>query len=92
MSIQELCQAAIEYIDNVATNLLIKILHGPEAVTAFARSIHDQIFRLDRIEPNLIAPPGNVQDTTTPNAMADSLKQLTFITDTLLLLHMVHLK
>ena len=77
LTVQELCKASIEYSDNASTNLLIKILGGPEAVTAYARTIDDQAFRLDRWEPNLTAPPGDVQDTTTPNAMVDSLKKLT---------------
>ncbi len=77
MSINELCKAAMEYSDNTAMNLLIKKLGGTEAVTSYARSINDHTFRLDRWEPELnTAIPGDMRDTTTPNAMADSLKQL----------------
>ncbi len=77
MRVGELCQAAMEYSDNTAMNLLLKLLGGPAAVTAFARTIPDESFRLDRWEPELnTAIPGDVRDTTTPNAMADSLKQL----------------
>ncbi|MBS0351356.1 MAG: serine hydrolase [Proteobacteria bacterium] len=46
--VQELCKASIEYSDKASTNLLIKILGGPAAITAYARTIHDQMFRLDR--------------------------------------------
>jgi beta-lactamase class A len=78
MSVNELCQAAIEYSDNTAMNLLVKTVGGPKAVTAYVRSIDDHIFRLDRWEPELnTAIPGDNRDTTTPNAMANSLKQLT---------------
>ena len=77
LTVEELCKASIEYSDNASTNLLIKILGGPEAVTTYARTIHDQTFRLDRWEPNLTAPPGDAEDTTTPNAMVNSLKELT---------------
>jgi beta-lactamase class A len=77
MSVSELCKAAIEYSDNAATNFLVKTLGGPEAVTTYARSIDDTAFRLDWWEPNLTPLPGNEQDTTTPNAMVESLKRLT---------------
>jgi beta-lactamase class A len=77
MSVNELCQAAIEYSDNMAMNLLMKILGGPRAVNAYAESINDHTFRLDRWEPELNTAPGDNRDTTTPNAMANSLKQLT---------------
>ncbi|HSW70736.1 MAG TPA: serine hydrolase, partial [Gammaproteobacteria bacterium] len=39
MTISELCAAAMMYSDNTATNLIVKKLGGPSAVTAFARSI-----------------------------------------------------
>jgi beta-lactamase class A len=41
-----LCAAAIQYSDNTASNLLMKILGGPVAVTTFARSIGDRQFQL----------------------------------------------
>jgi beta-lactamase class A len=77
MSVNELCQAAIEYSDNMAMNLLMKTLGGPVAVTTYARSIDDHTFQLDQWEPELNTAPNNNRDTTTPNAMAKSLKQLT---------------
>ena len=77
MSVNELCQAAIEYSDNAAMNLLMKTLGGPDAVTTYARSIDDHTFQLDQWEPELNTAPNDNRDTTTPNAMANSLKQLT---------------
>lgn len=53
MKIGELCAATITYSDNTAINLLMKKLGGPKAVTAFAHSIGDTTFRLDRWEPKL---------------------------------------
>ena len=51
---------------------------GPKAITAFARSIGDAEFSLNRWEPDLnLATPGDLRDTTTPEAMAKSLRQLT---------------
>lgn len=78
MIIGELCAAAITYSDNAAINLLLKKLGGPNAVTAFAHSIGDHTFRLDRSEPTLnSAIPGDFRDTSTPAAMEKSLQQLT---------------
>jgi beta-lactamase class A len=77
MTVAELCAAAIQYSDNTAGNLLIKIIGGPSAVTAFARSIGDTEFRLDRWETELnTAIPGDARDTTTPAAMAITLQKL----------------
>lgn len=59
-------------------NKMISYLGGPEKVTAFAQSIGDVTFRLDRTEPALnSAIPGDKRDTTTPLAMAESLRKLT---------------
>ncbi|GAB3477723.1 class A beta-lactamase [Polaromonas eurypsychrophila] len=77
MTVAELCAAAIQYSDNTAGNMLIKILGGPPAVTAYARSIGDPSFRLDRWETELnTAIPGDARDTTTPAAMAATLQKL----------------
>ena len=78
MTIAELCKAAMEYSDNTATNLLMKKLGGSDKVTAFARSIGDNTFRIDGWEPELNSEPSKPEDTSTPEAMAKSLQQLTF--------------
>jgi beta-lactamase class A len=79
MTVAALCAAAIQYSDNTAANLLMKILGGPRAVTTFARSIGDLQFRLNRWETALnSAIPGDRRDTSTPNAMASSLQRLAF--------------
>lgn len=77
MTISELCAAAMMYSDNTATNLLVKKLGGPEAVTTYARSIGDHTFRVNGWEPELNSNPANLNDTSTPKAMANSLQQLT---------------
>src|SRR5690242_8502259 len=41
MTLDELCQAAVQVSDNTAGNLLLKTIGGPPAITAFARSIGD---------------------------------------------------
>ena len=77
MTVAELCAAAVQYSDNTAANLLMKMLGGPPAVTAFARSSGDDVFRLERWETELnTAIPGDLRDTTTPAAMAASVERL----------------
>ena len=77
MSLAGLCAAAIEYSDNTAANLLLKTIGGPPGLTRFVRSLGDEKTRLDRIEPDLnSALPGDERDTTTPRAMADTLRSL----------------
>jgi beta-lactamase class A len=77
MTVRELCDATMRYSDNPAANLLMAKIGGPAAVTAFARTIGDQTFRLDRIETELnTAIPGDPRDTTTPAAMTRSLQKL----------------
>lgn len=77
MTVAELCAAALQYSDNTAGNLLLDRLGGPAAATAFARSIGDASFRLDRRETELnTAIPGDPRDTGTPRAMARNLQRL----------------
>lgn len=77
MTVAELCQAAVTRSDNTAANLLLASLGGPAAVTRFLRGLGDPLTRLDRIEPELNrGGPGDVRDTTTPNAMLDTLQRL----------------
>ncbi|MBC7780346.1 MAG: class A beta-lactamase [Proteobacteria bacterium] len=77
LTVSELCAAALQYSDNTAANLMIRLLGGPAAVTSFARSIGDGAFRLDRWETALNeALPGDPRDTSTPAAMMGSLQRL----------------
>jgi beta-lactamase class A len=77
MTVRALCEAAIEYSDNTAANLLVQAVGGPHRVTAYARSLGDPMTRLDRTEPSLnTALPGDTRDTTTPAAMAATLRTL----------------
>ena len=77
MTLGALCAAAIEQSDNTAGNLLLDVIGGPPGLTNFARSIGDQITRLDRKEPELnSAIPGDERDTTTPAAMCADMQRL----------------
>jgi beta-lactamase class A len=79
MSINELCAAAITLSDNTAGNLLLAAIGGPTGLTAFARTLGDDMTRLDRIEPDLNeALSGDPRDTSTPAAMLSNLRALTF--------------
>ena len=75
MTLAELCDATVTLSDNTAANLILESFGGPAAVTRFARSLGDTATRLDRTEPSLNeARPGDPRDTTTPRAMAVSLR------------------
>jgi beta-lactamase class A len=77
MSVGDMCEAAVEYSDNTCANLLLARVGGPAALTAFWRSTGDTITRLDHNEPLLNrSPPGDPHDTTTPVAMAGTLRRL----------------
>jgi len=79
MTVGALCEAAIEQSDNTAGNLLLDAVGGPSGVTNFARSLEDQVTRLDRKEPDLnSAIPSDDRDTTTSGSMlADMTRILT---------------
>lgn len=77
MTNAELCAAVLQVSDNPAANLLMKQVGGPAGVTAYARSLGDEMFRLDRWETELnSAIPGDPRDTTTPVAMMRTLQKL----------------
>jgi beta-lactamase class A len=75
MTIAALCEAAITVSDNTAANLLLASVGGPRAVTSYARGLGDAVTRLDRTEPTLNRPDGEL-DTTTPAAMLADMRKL----------------
>lgn len=78
-SLFELAEAAQRLSDNAATNILLRELGGPAAMTAFWRETGDAVSRLDRFELDLnFVPEGEVRDTTTPRAMARTIAELVF--------------
>ena len=73
----ELCDATMRTSDNTAANKVLDVVGGPAAVTEFLRTIGDGNTRLDRWEPELNeGTPGDLRDTTTPRAIALSLREL----------------
>lgn len=79
MTLAELCHATITTSDNTAANLILRSYGGPRALTRFIRSLGDSVTRHDRYEPELnqlnsLEPT----DTTSPNAMSNTLNTLLF--------------
>lgn len=76
-TLDALCAATMRTSDNTAANKVLEALGGPQAVTAFMRSMGDEVTRLDRWEPDLNeATPGDLRDTTSPGAMAQTLQKV----------------
>jgi beta-lactamase class A len=78
-TLRELARATQITSDNAAANVLLRELGGPAALTAFWRSLGDEVSRLDRTEPDLDnVPPAEFRDTTTPAAMARTVAKLLY--------------
>jgi beta-lactamase class A len=74
LSVGEMCQGAVELSDSSCANLLMARIGGPPALTAFWRATGDAITRQDHYEP-VNTQAGSDEDTTTPAAMAGSLRR-----------------
>ncbi len=78
LTIEALIEAAQKTSDNVAANVVLRRLGGPQAFTAWLRGMGDATTRLDRYEPALnLVPSGERRDTTTPRAFARTIAMLT---------------
>jgi beta-lactamase class A len=75
LSLRKLCEAAVKDSDSTAANLLLRTLGGPPALTGFMRSLGDGVTRQDRYELAANSAAG-LQDTTSPRAMAHSVRKL----------------
>ncbi|MCZ8518853.1 MULTISPECIES: class A beta-lactamase [Paenibacillus] len=78
MTLREIADAAVRYSDNTAGNLLFKQLGGPDGFEAILKEkVGDNVIRADRYETELNeAVPGDIRDTSTPRALATTLKAL----------------
>lgn len=75
MTLRELAAAALRYSDNTAANLLLRELGGPAGLDAALRRLGDDIIQVERNETELNeAVPGDPRDTSTPRAMATTLR------------------
>jgi beta-lactamase class A len=78
-TLRELARATQVTSDNPAANILLRELGGPAALTAFWRSIGDEISRVDRTEPEMNnVPTSEFRDTTTPAAMARTVAKIIY--------------
>lgn len=78
-TLRELARATQTTSDNPAANILLKQLGGPAGLTAFWRSLGDEISRVDRFEPEMnIVPATEFRDTTTPAAMARTVAKIVY--------------
>lgn len=63
--------------DNMAANVLLRVLGGPEAFTRWLRTNGDPVTRIDRYEPEMNqVHRGDERDTTSPIAFADTVARL----------------
>jgi len=77
MTVAEMAEATQKTSDNTAANLLLKLIGGPAGFTERLRRIGDTTTRLDRYEPEInFVPPGEDRDTTTPAAMARTVRHM----------------
>ena len=75
MSLRALCSAAARHSDNTAANLLLDELGGPDGLEAVLEELGDDVTRMERREPELNEwAPGVTRDTSTPRALAGSLR------------------
>ncbi|CAL9362529.1 Beta-lactamase 3 [Nocardiopsis dassonvillei] len=78
MTLLEVIDAAVRYSDNTAANLALEELGGPQGFEDALRGIGDEVIEAERWEPDLSEhTPGEVRDTSTPRAMATSLRAYT---------------
>lgn len=75
MTRRELADAAVRYSDNTAANVLLEDVGGPEGFAAALRAAGDDVTRPVRTETALNeAVPGDERDTSTPRALARTLR------------------
>ncbi len=78
-TLRELARATQTTSDNPAANILLRNLGGPAGLTAFWRSMGDEVSRVDRYEPEMnIVPPAEFRDTATPAAMARNVAKIIY--------------
>jgi len=75
MNIRDLCQAAVSFSDNTATNLLLHQIGGPSVLQEALRENGDDVIHTDRYEPEMSdSVPGDTRDTSTPRSIGTTLR------------------
>ncbi|WDA42743.1 class A beta-lactamase [Erythrobacter sp. BLCC-B19] len=78
-TLRELARATQTTSDNPAANILLRELGGPAGLTAFWRSLGDEVSRVDRYEPEMnLVTAAEFRDTTTPAAMARTVAKIVY--------------
>ena len=78
-TLRELARATQTTSDNPAANILLRNLGGPAGLTAFWRSLGDEVSRVDRYEPEMnLVTATEFRDTTTPAAMARTVAKIVY--------------
>ncbi|MBB6170520.1 beta-lactamase class A [Nocardiopsis mwathae] len=78
MPLRDIAAAAVSYSDNTAANLLFHELGGPSGLGDALKEIGDETTHVDRLETELNeATPGDIRDTSTPEALATTLSKYT---------------
>lgn len=75
MSVREMCEAIMYRSDNAAANLLLRRAGGPARLTAFLRSIGDEVTRIDNYEGHLTDQPLPA-DSSSPRAVTDTVRRI----------------
>lgn len=75
LTLREAAEAAVRRSDNTAGNLLLDALGGPAGFDAALAAVGDDVTQADRVETALNeAAPGDPRDTSTPQALATTLR------------------
>ncbi len=75
MTLRAIADAAVRYSDNTAANLMLLRIGGPQGMEARLRELGDTVTAPARWETTLNeATPGDRRDTSTPRALAESLR------------------
>jgi beta-lactamase class A len=75
MPVADLAEAAVRVSDNTAANLLLDQVGGPAGLAAALAAAGDDTTQPERREPELnTAVPGDPRDTSTPRALAETLR------------------
>ncbi len=73
----DLAEAAQVTSDNVAANLLLRLLGGPAGFTAWLHSEGDAVTRIDRWEPEMSrVSPNDPRDTSTPAQVCATVRHV----------------
>ncbi|WP_420851325.1 class A beta-lactamase [Parashewanella hymeniacidonis] len=79
ITVFDACKATMLTSDNTAANIVLEHIGGSSSLTKYLRKLGDPVTRLDRTEPDLnSASPGDVRDTSTPNAMVNTVNKLLY--------------